>query len=140
LITFLCSCASCIPPLTSKQCPLLQSEAFLTKFKQKVKKGELFTDTITEYEFLVCLSVQLNFQGPWKKNVATVKLGYNEQLGTHHFWFVITGVRCNRVDLCTKISPKNLFVITECSLTTEFIITEFQCILRQNCCLATQSN
>ncbi len=41
-------------------------------------------------------------------------------------------VRHNRVNLCTKMTnltlKKNLFVMTGCSLTTEFIITEFHCI------------
>ncbi len=36
-------------------------------------------------------------------NSYTVKLGYNEQLGTGHF-FVMTEVRYNRVSLCTKIT------------------------------------
>ncbi len=58
-----------------------------------------------------------------------VKPGYNEQLGTGHFrslypGYVIIGLIC--VVNC-QICPKNLFVITECSLTTEFVKTEFQC-------------
>jgi hypothetical protein len=53
----------------------------------------------------------------------TVKLGYNEQLGTVHFCsllpgFVITGFICV---LKVPISPKNMFVITGCSLTTESV-------------------
>ncbi len=39
--------------------------------------------------------------------------------------FVIPGLRYNRVNFCTKIT--NQFVITECSITTEFGITEFHC-------------
>ncbi len=34
----------------------------------------------------------------------TVKLGYNDQLGTGHFLFVITGVCYNRVNLCSKMT------------------------------------
>ncbi len=55
----------------------------------------------------------------------TVKLGYNEQLGTRPFLFVITGLI---YVIKWPIWLKQLFVITECSLTTEFIITEFYCI------------
>jgi hypothetical protein len=50
----------------------------------------------------------------------TVKLGYNKQLGNGHF------VRYNRISVCLvkwPICPENLFVITDCSLTTEFVIT-----------------
>ncbi len=59
----------------------------------------------------------------------TVKLGYNEQLGASHFCslqpgFVLTGAICV---LKCPIWLKNLLVITECSLTTEFVITEFHC-------------
>ncbi len=59
---------------------------------------------------------------------------YSETNGTARDWqflFVKTGVCYNRVNLCTNwpISLQILFVITECSLTTEFVITEFHCIL-----------
>ncbi len=46
--------------------------------------------------------------------------------------FIITGVRYYRVKLCSKMTnlPLNLFVITELSLTTEFVITEFHCTIK----------
>ncbi len=52
---------------------------------------------------------------------------YNEQLRTGHFCslqtgFVITGLICV-VKWTTR--PKNMFVITECSLTNELVISEF---------------
>jgi hypothetical protein len=46
----------------------------------------------------------------------TVKLGYNEQLGTGQFC-VITGLMCL---VKWPILLRNLFVVTECLLTTEF--------------------
>ncbi len=48
---------------------------------------------------------------------------YIEKLGTGHF-FVIAGIRHNRVNLCTNLILKSV-VITECSLTVEFVTTEF---------------
>ncbi len=58
-----------------------------------------------------------------------------KQLGTGHFYslqpgFVITWLICA---LKWPICPKNLFVITKCSLTTEFVITKFHCICKRCC-------
>ncbi len=59
-----------------------------------------------------------------KKNLkTTVKLVITNSSGPAIF------VRHNRVNLCSKqpICPENPFVITECSLTTEFLITKYNC-------------
>ncbi len=57
------------------------------------------------------------------------------------FLYVITGVHYNRVKLCTKITKlKNMFVITERLLTTEFVIAEFHCSYIFNCSLFSCSH
>jgi hypothetical protein len=55
-----------------------------------------------------------------------VKLGFNEQLGTGHFFSLQPGLI---FVLKWPIYPKNMFVITDFLLTTEFVITELHCII-----------
>jgi hypothetical protein len=57
--------------------------------------------------------------------IYAVKLVYNEHFSLLKPGFVITGLICV---LKRPSSSKNMFVITECLLTTEFVITEFHCV------------
>jgi hypothetical protein len=84
-----------------------------------------------DFKYKFALFLQKWMTAISKEELMWISLKYSETRVTQGqpFLFVTAGVPCNWVYLCIKMTiyPKNLFVTTECSLTTEFIITEFHC-------------